>query len=58
MPFRFFAFLVLGVIAASALSVWLVATAAIRFNVAPVPGFAVFAALILIVTFLVRRRNG
>ena len=58
MPFRTFALIVIGVIAASAASVWAMAAIAIRFQVQPFPAFIVLGVLALVASFIVRKLNG
>lgn len=58
MPFRTFAFVVIGVIAASAATVWLMSLIAIYFQVRPIPMFAMLGLVAIAAFIAVRRRNG
>ena len=58
MPFRYFAFIIIAVIAFSALSVWVVAEIAVHASIAPVPAFAILGIVALLATVILHRRNG
>ncbi|WP_411892030.1 hypothetical protein [Yoonia sp. SDW83-1] len=58
MPFRTFALIVIGVIAASAGTVWLMSAIAIHFQVRPMPMFVMLGLVAIAAFVAVRRRNG
>ncbi|MEJ6401907.1 hypothetical protein [Yoonia sp. 2307UL14-13] len=58
MPFRYFAFMIIAVIAFSALSIWVVAEVAVHASITPVPAFAILGLVALIASVILRRRDG
>ena len=58
MPFRTFAFMIIAVIALSALSVWIVAEIAVHASITPVPAFAILGIVALLAKVILHRRNG
>ena len=58
MPFRYFAFMIIAVIAFSALSVWVIAALAVHFSVTPLPAIALLGIVALIASVILRRRDG